>query len=174
LSASLLMSNLQALFHSFILFTNDLVSVVDLLNKMILAHTSSEQFITFFVCKVDLKNFVLEYVNAGHNPPILFSNSGFTFLDEGGPVLGVIESEYRLGRIELKEGDLLFLYTDGITEAVNVKGEELGVEKLIEFIKRHRNLSTDEIINSVREMVSSFSRGVEQNDDITVLALKIR
>ncbi|CUU02468.1 sigma-B regulation protein RsbU (phosphoserine phosphatase) [Candidatus Thermokryptus mobilis] len=174
LSASLLMSNLQALLHSFILFTTDLVNVVGLLNKMILAHTSSEQFITFFICKVDLKNFVLEYVNAGHNLPILFSNSRFTLLDEGGPVLGVIESEYKLGKIELKRGDLLFLYTDGVTEAINVKGEELGVEKLIEFIKRHRNLSSGEIINSVGEMVSSFSRGVEQNDDITVLVFKIK
>jgi hypothetical protein len=174
LSASLLMSNLQALFHSFILFTSDLVKVVGLLNRMILANTSSEQFITFFICKVDLRNFVLEYVNAGHNPPILFSNSSFTLLDEGGPVLGVIESEYKLGKIELKKGDLLFLYTDGVTEAINVKGEELGVEKLIEFIKGHHNLSAVEVINSVREMISSFSRGVEQSDDITVLVLKIK
>jgi len=68
LSASLLMSNLQASLKSILLFTNEIETITNLLNKVGLLNTLSEQFITFFICKIDLKNLTIEYINAGHNP----------------------------------------------------------------------------------------------------------
>ncbi len=173
-SASLLMSNLQASLKSFLLFSSDIKFIVQSLNKIIQINTSPEQFITFFICRIDLKNFVLEYVNAGHNPPVLFKRGGHKFLEEGGAVLGVIEDEYKVGKVEIESGDLIFLYTDGVIEAMNLREEEFGVREIISFLESNANLPADKIVNSVKEMIFSFSYGVEQVDDITLVVLKIK
>ena len=87
--ASLLMSNLQASLKSILLFTNEIETITNLLNKVGLLKTLSEQFITFIICKIDLKNLTIEYINAGHNPPVLLSENKVKFLEKGGVVLGV-------------------------------------------------------------------------------------
>ncbi|CUS95931.1 PP2C family protein-serine/threonine phosphatase [Candidatus Chrysopegis kryptomonas] len=173
-SASLLMSNLQASLKSFLLFSSDIKSVVQSLNKIIQINTSPEQFITFFICKIDLRNFVLEYVNAGHNPPILFKKSRYEFLEKGGAVLGVLDDEYEVGKVKIENGDLIFLYTDGVIEAMNSNGEEIGLERVISFLNSNVNLPAGKIVNSIKDLISSFSYGVEQVDDITLLVLKIK
>lgn len=173
-SASLLMSNLQASLKSFLSLSNDIKFVVQSLNKIILLNTSPEQFITFFICKIDLKNFVLEYVNAGHNPPILFRRNGCEFLEKGGAVLGILDEEYEMGKIEIESGDLIFLYTDGVIEAMNLGGEEIGLERIISVLNSKISSSVVEIVNSIKDLIFSFSYGVEQVDDITFLVLRIK
>ncbi|CUU10350.1 sigma-B regulation protein RsbU (phosphoserine phosphatase) [Candidatus Kryptobacter tengchongensis] len=171
-SASLLMSNLQASLKSILLFTDDLKKVVNLLNKIVLLNTPIEQFITFFICKLNLKNFVLEYVNAGHNPPVLLSGDKVKFLEEGGTVLGVFESKYKSEKVKINPGDLLFLYTDGVTEAVNMSGVELGIDKIIKVIKAHRTLSANKIIDEINKLISNYAYSIEQLDDITMVIVK--
>ncbi|CUS85557.1 PP2C family protein-serine/threonine phosphatase [Candidatus Kryptobacter tengchongensis] len=171
-SASLLMSNLQASLKSILLFTDDLKKVVNLLNKIVLLNTPIEQFITFFICKLNLKNFVLEYVNAGHNPPVLLSGDKVKFLEEGGTVLGVFESKYKSKKVKINPGDLLFLYTDGVTEAVNMSGVELGIDKIIKVIKAHRTLSANKIIDEINKLISNYAYSIEQLDDITMVIVK--
>ncbi len=174
LSASLLMSNLQASLRSFLFFTEDVREIAKLLNKVIIANTSPEQFITFFICKIDLKNFIVEYVNAGHEPPILIRGDEVKLLNEGGAVFGVFEGEYESEKFKVNSGDLLFLYTDGVTEAVNLAGEELGVKRIIETLKSTRKAKAVKIIKTMRELILEHSRGVEQMDDITMTVIKLK
>lgn len=174
LSASLLMSNLQASLKSFLLFTNDITKVVKLLNEVMLVNTSTEQFITFFICKIDLKNCILEYVNAGHNPPILIRDGEVKFLEDGGTVLGIIKEDYRSKVVKIKSGDLVFLYTDGVVEAMNPEGEEIGIERVVKLLSSIREQRALEIIENVRKLIYHHSKGVEQVDDITMVAVKIK
>jgi len=175
LSASLLMSNLQASLRSFLLFTRDISFVVKLLNKIILLNTSPEQFISFFICKLNLNEFYLEYVNAGHNPPALFTKGdGVKFLDEGGPVLGVVECEYKFEKVKLDSGNLLFLYTDGVIEAMDRAGDELGVERVLDVVNSLKNFPAFRIVEGVNKLISKHSYGVEQSDDITMLVVKVK
>ncbi len=174
LSASLLMSNLQASLKSFLLFTDDITNVVKLLNEMILLNTPAEQFITFFICKIDLKNLLLEYVNAGHNPPILIRDGEVKFLEEGGTVLGIIKDDYKSETVEIKSGDLIFLYTDGVIETINLDGEEIGVEKLVKTLNTMKKLKAVEVVEGVKKLIYHHSEGVEQVDDITMVAVKIK
>lgn len=174
LPASLLMSNLQASLKSFLLFTDDVTKVVKLLNDVISNNTPPEQFITFFICKIDLKNLLLEYVNAGHNPPILVRDGEVKFLEEGGTVLGIIKDDYKSETLEIKSGDLIFLYTDGVVEAINLNGEEIGIDKIIEALRATKKLKSFEIIERIKNLIYRHSKGVEQNDDITMVAVKIK
>lgn len=146
LSASLLMSNLQASLKSILLFTNEIETITNLLNKVVLLNTLSEQFITFFICKIDLKNLTIEYINAGHNPPVLLSENKVKFLEKGGVVLGVFKSKYKSEKIKINRGDLIFLYTDGVTEAMDQFETELGIDKVIETVRSLRNLPSREIV----------------------------
>lgn len=171
-SASLLMSNLQASLKTILLFTDDLKRVVKLLNKVILLNTPIEQFITLFICKINLKNFTLEYINAGHNPPVLLSEDKIKFLEEGGTVLGLFESKYKSKKIKINSGDLLFLYTDGVTEAMNASGVELGINKVIETIQSYRTSSASKIIGEINNLINIYTYGVDQLDDITMLVVK--
>ncbi len=173
LSASLLMSNLQASLRSILLFTDELETITNLLNKVILLNTSAEQFITFFICKVNLKNLTIEYINAGHNPPVLLSGSRVKFLERGGAVLGVFRSKYKSEKIKIARGDLIFLYTDGVTEAVDRFEKDLGIEKVIEMIHSLKNFSSREIVEGVVKLIKSHTYGVEQTDDITMVAVKV-
>ena len=173
LSASLLMSNLQASLKSILLFTNEIETITNLLNKVVLLNTLSEQFITFFICKIDSKNLTIEYINAGHNPPVLLSENKVKFLEKGGVVLGVFKSKYKSEKIKINRGDLIFLYTDGVTEAMDQFETELGIDKVIETVRSLRNLPSREIVEGVTKLIKSHTYGVEQTDDITMVAVKV-
>ncbi|MFN3135822.1 MAG: PP2C family protein-serine/threonine phosphatase, partial [Candidatus Kryptonium sp.] len=153
LSASLLMSNLQASLRSILLFTDEVEAITNLLNKVILLNTSAEQFITFFICKINLKNLTIEYINAGHNPPVLLSENKVKLLEKGGAVLGVFKSKYKSEKIKIDRGDLIFLYTDGVTEAMDRFETELGIDKVIETIRSLKNLSSREIVEGVVKLI---------------------
>lgn len=173
LPASLLMSNLQASLRSILLFTSEVSKVVTLLNKIILLNTLSEQFITFFICKIDLKKLSLEYVNAGHNPPILLLGDEFKFLETGGITLGVLDDKYEHEKIKLQRKSLLFLYTDGVVEARNKLGVEIGIDKIIKTLKTFRNSNSEEILKQINSLIRVHSEGVELLDDITMVVVKI-
>ncbi len=133
MAAALLMSNLQAVVRAFApggLSPNELCAKA---NQLIAANVAPGKYITFFYAVIDVAQGRLDYCNAGHNPPILWRRDGaLEWLREGGPVLGVLPGAlYTAGAVDLRSGDCLVLYTDGITEAFNASDEEFGEERMI-------------------------------------------
>jgi phosphoserine phosphatase RsbU/P len=148
--------------------------LVTRLNRNTCAKCPSNRFITFFYGILDAAGGQLEFANAGHNPPILIRASGkVELLEDGGPVLGILSiAQYNEQRVPFGSGDLLVIYSDGVTEAVNTAEEEYGEERLIQILKERRGDSADVIMRGVMESVQRFTSGAPQSDDITIIVAK--
>jgi serine phosphatase RsbU (regulator of sigma subunit) len=120
---------------------------------------------------------VLEYANAGHNPPVLLRSRSCEslLLDEaGGPILGILpNAQYSDASVTLDPGDILTLYTDGVTEQENEHGEEFSVDRLRDVISREGADSAAQVVAHVSEAVSAFAGETEQADDLTLVVLRI-
>jgi phosphoserine phosphatase RsbU/P len=183
ISAALLMSNLQATLRSNVLnFWHQngsngekaLAKIVGRLNFQMYSYTSANKFASFFFAVYDDVRQTLTYCNAGHNPPLHFSSEGFQRLRTGGTVVGIFaDSEYEQETIRLQPGDLLVAYTDGITESVNEQGEEFGENRLIELIRKYRNLDADKLKGVIVEQVRSWTAAEEREDDMTLVVAKM-
>ncbi len=172
--ASLLMANLQATIRALVPLDIHLPDLTQRVNDLVCDSTSSDRFITFFWGILNTGTRKLRYVSAGHNPPFLFRNGGpFERLDKGGLILGIMKSflPYEQGEVEINPGDVLVLFTDGVSEAMNVQGEEFGEERLEAVIREHLGKPADEIQNAVIDAVRSHSAGAPQSDDITTVVL---
>ena len=170
--AALLMSNLQAAVRglsSLSLAPNLLCSR---LNSIVYRNTDSDRFITFFYAQLEGPMRRLTYVNAGHNAPFVVRSDGsHGRLREGGPVLGVFASRnYEMGSAQLSPGDRVILFTDGITEACGVEGEEFGEARLLRLLQDHRMLPADELQAKILAVVAEYSGGRWQ-DDATLVVL---
>lgn len=135
----------------------------------------SMMFVTLFFGILDTKNGELEYCNAGHNPPFLLCSDGRVEMLQptGGVALGVVEDcVYRSRKISLHRGDTLFLYTDGVTEAMDRNENLFSEERLIEELRRLNGRSLRETVSGIMSEVKGFSEGVPQADDITMLVLR--
>jgi sigma-B regulation protein RsbU (phosphoserine phosphatase) len=172
--AALLMSNLQAAVRglSSATFAPDLLC--SRLNSLMYRNTASDRFITFFYAQLDGPGRRLAYVNAGHNAPFVMHSDGtHERLREGGTVLGVFDTQsYDLGLAQLRAGDRVLLFTDGITEARNSGGEEFGEARLLRLLNDHRASSADELQAKILEVVAEFS-GHHWQDDATLLVLAV-
>lgn len=115
----------------------------------------------------------LTYCNAGHNPPFIVGGSGQRVLRGGSVPVGLFEdAKYADQKEQLQPGDVLTIYSDGVTEALDVHGEEFGEDRLIKLVEQHRSEDATVILNRVVEAVQAFARGAAQHDDVTVLILK--
>ncbi len=172
--AALLMANLQASLRTLATENLPVHKLVERINDIIFQNTTSDKFITFFYGELFAHENRLLYTNAGHNPPILFrSTGGYELLSEGGLILGILKNQaYREKSIEFHPNDVLVLYTDGITEALNEKEEEFGEERLIRLMEANRWRRPEELADVILEEVRQFSGGMEQSDDITLLIVK--
>jgi sigma-B regulation protein RsbU (phosphoserine phosphatase) len=144
-------------------------------NNIIAEESPSNMFVTVFYGVLDTRSGSFEYSNGGHNPPYLVSADGTVKqLDNiGGLLLGAIKDvEYQSNVIMLKQGESLFFYTDGVTEAFNKEGEEFQEGRLEKSLANKNSLDTNELVQHVVEDVQKYSEGVEQSDDITCVALK--
>ncbi len=133
-----------------------------------------EMFVTVFTGVLDVESGEFVYVNAGHNPPLVRRNGSFEFLPKAKrPMLGVIEGlDFPAEKITLAQGDMLFLYTDGVTEAMNGEREIFGEERLKETLSAQpKDGQPEKIIAAVRGAAESHANGAEQSDDITMLGL---
>jgi len=169
--ASLLMSSLQA--RVMVLFENgdDLAQKITRLNKSTCASCPDNRFITFFMTVADPATGELVYTNAGHNPPLLVrAAGGVEQLQGGGMILGILPmATYQESRINMGPGDILVLYSDGVTEAVNPKDEDFGEQRLGELVASLKDRPAIEIVNAIHAGVAVFTEGAPPADDITVV-----
>jgi serine phosphatase RsbU (regulator of sigma subunit) len=176
LPAAMLMSNIQACLHSQALRPQvELTECVGIINRLLRNSTDAGTFATFFVAMLSPQQRRLVYVNAGHPPALLLRRTGEILdLAKGGPIVGVIpDVTYDSGDVELSSGDILCLYTDGITEALGANGEEFGCARLARLLVEMKDLSAQGILARVVETVKEYSGLQRQSDDITVLVLKV-
>jgi phosphoserine phosphatase RsbU/P len=173
--ASLMMMALHARVQVLAEDPGDLAAFMTRLNKATCAKCPSNRFITFFFCVLDTKTGELTFANAGHNPPIVVRASGEAeMLEGGGCVLGILPiAPYSEMRMKLEKGDMLVLYSDGVTEANDVDHNEYDEERFIEVLKRHHTEAASEIVNAVMKSVAEFAAGAPQADDITLVVAKV-
>ncbi|MCU1328290.1 MAG: serine phosphatase [Bryobacterales bacterium] len=172
--ASLLMMGLQARVQVLAEEPRDLAEVMSKLNRITSANCPSNRFITLFFCILDGDTGELTYCNAGHNPPIIVRADGSRELvPGGGPVIGILASvEYHALKTRLEHGDTLVIYSDGITEAADVTGEEFETDRLGKAVAKCRDLPAGAIVEEVNRAVSEFTAGVPQGDDITMIVAR--
>jgi sigma-B regulation protein RsbU (phosphoserine phosphatase) len=176
--AALLMATLRAYLRGAqtIHHQADLTEVMRNLNMLVYESSPANRYATFFYGELDLASRALTYVNAGHNPPMLFrqSTDGLDVerLDTGGPVIGLMENcVYRQDRVTLAHGDVLVAYTDGISEAMNAADEEWGEERLMEAA-RTRGVPARMLIDRLMTAADTFVAGAQQHDDMTLLVVR--
>jgi len=174
--AALLMANIQAFLKSICKMKMHLSDATNLLNDLVAENTTNGSFITFFWGIINNTKKELTFVNAGHNPPLLIRNSEIIKLKKGGMILGVMQTivPYLSDTIQLESDDTLVLFTDGITEAMNVKWEEYSDERLEAFVLDKTNLDSKRLLEEIKQSVEQFTIGAEQSDDITCLVIKVK
>jgi sigma-B regulation protein RsbU (phosphoserine phosphatase) len=172
--AALLMSNIQAAVKSLASIGSATDVLCEQVNRLVCNNVDEGKFITFFYCVIDTVARRLFYTNAGHHAPMLVRRDGeIVRLTEGGPVLGLIpDYVYEVDEVELKPGDRLVLFTDGLTEARDVDDEEFGEERLMAILRSSRELSAGNIQGRIAKAVDVFSQG-EMGDDTTLIVLAI-
>lgn len=172
--AAMLMSNLRAQVRSLSGRNEEICETVNAVNTSLLNETGEDSYITLFYGLLD--GMRLTYTNAGHNPPLLYepSSDSFAELNEGGPLLGFIdEPGYKQAEITLQPGQILFMYTDGITEAENVDQDHFGEPRLKELIRQNSGQTAGNILNAVLLEVNEFRGKAAQSDDETLVVLKV-
>lgn len=179
--AALLMASLQASLHGQAAETKDISRVVSRMNNLLARFTDSHMFATFFYGLLDRGGSVFTYVNAGHNPPFHFRADGsYERLGPGGLLMGFLpDQSYEQETLDIRPGEVLVLFTDGITEAVRsnpgtVDGRYFGEKKLIQVIRQNLSLQASDIQEAVLEAVAAHTAGAPQSDDITLVVIKRR
>ena len=145
-------------------------------NNQLCYKNEEGMFVTAFICVLDLDTNEMKFINAGHNPPFLMKKDGdFKMMKpKANLVFGMMEDmPYKDQSIMLESGDVIYLYTDGMTEALNNKDELFGEERLEEILNRYKDEIdySDRFMNHMYDEVNAFSQGVSQADDITMLCL---
>lgn len=172
--ASLIMATLRATLRTQLLNNTSITHTIEVVNQAVKHDTRSSEFVTMFFAILDTKNHTFEYVNAGHNPPYLVDASGKrTELLVGGPIIGILEGiPYASETISMEQGSVVYMFTDGVTEAVNEENDMYDEERLEKLIDDGLDGSAQAIHDRVFAEVLSFQGKAEQADDITVITLK--
>ncbi|WP_423147400.1 PP2C family protein-serine/threonine phosphatase [Rubrolithibacter danxiaensis] len=174
ISAALLMATLQASLRAWVSVGHNLETLVEKLNKIVVSNTNGERFITLFLGVYNKENRIMQYINAGHNPPILLLDNKEYFLRDGTTILGVFEELpfIKTGQIKLNSDSLIFNYTDGLIESPD---EEVFIsdEELVHHLKLHQHLPVEEINDNMMHDVQSKRRARVNSDDVTLLTIKI-
>ena len=174
ISAALLMANFQASLHAWATVEDDLTNIIERLNKIVLSNTKGERFITLFLAKYNQKTRLLNYITAGHNPAILYSNGEAIPLKLGTTMIGAFEELPFLnqGEIDIDPGSLIFNYTDGLMDYESQGPKSWNEEKLLKFVLQHGNDSPDSFNQTLLDHVALLTKG-KAIDDITLLTMRI-
>ena len=153
----------------------DTATILERSNVALCENNDASMFVTCWLGILDTVTGELRYANAGHNSPIIYSGGKVSFLKcAHGMVLGGFDAaKYKEESIRLNQGDKFILYTDGVTEAHDIKDELFGNERLIAFAQTHINDTADQFVPNLREELNRFSEGKEQFDDITMLMVEL-
>lgn len=176
ISAALLMSNFQANLHALIKHTDStLEQLIIELNNCVNRSARGEKFITFFIGKINNHTHRIQYINAGHNPPMLVHDQELTILNKGTTGLGMFDELpfLHVGETAFPDGSFLFCYTDGITEMENKNGVVFGPDHLGALLLRHRSVPSMKVLHEI--MVKSFKdfrREINLADDVTFLSIR--
>jgi sigma-B regulation protein RsbU (phosphoserine phosphatase) len=175
-SAALFMALSRTMLRATALGNPTVTETVSRANNMIAEEGRTNMFVTLFYGVLDPKNKVLTYVNAGHNPPFVSGtrHGDVVMLAAKGIALGVMsDMEFEQREITLRVGDIVILYTDGVTETINRKGEMFGQERLNEIVENNRDIPAVALLRKIEKAVVDFSEGQPQFDDLTLLAVKV-
>jgi phosphoserine phosphatase RsbU/P len=173
-SASLLMSSLHAAVHAQTAAKTPLLETVTSVNEYLSENTPANRFVTLFIAELDPTTGNLTYINAGHNPPLIGrANGTVEQLESGGLPLGLMSfAEYETGNASLQPGDVLFIYSDGVSEANNINEDEFGMDRLIKVVSANVGRPASGIRDRVESSLSEFTGSAPQNDDVTMVIVK--
>lgn len=173
-AAALLMSSLHAAIHGQVAAKSSLDEVVKSVNQYLADNTPANRFVTLFVAELDPKSGTIRYINAGHNPPLIGrASGGIEQLSSGGFPLGILPSaDFEVGETHLAPGESVLIYSDGVSEANNLKEEEFGLERLTDVVRRNLNASAAGLRDKVESALSAFTQTAPANDDITLVIVK--
>jgi serine phosphatase RsbU (regulator of sigma subunit) len=172
--ASLFMAITQTVMRLVVRSSQDLQAEIKAANKLLVANNREVMFTTLFCGVIDVPSGTMTYCNCGHNPPRVLrkGESVFESLRSCGPPLAIVDDfGYAPRSIALAPGDLLLLYTDGVTEAENVEAAQFGEQRLEQAILEMRGHPAREVVEHVIKRVAEFAKGAPQSDDITCLAV---
>lgn len=173
-AAALLMSSLHAAIHAQTGSHDTLVETISAVNRYLSDNIPSNRFVTLFYAELDPESGALSFLNAGHNPPLIVHSAGTVEqLASGGLPLGIkADADYREGRTTMQLGDVLVIYSDGVTEAASPNGEEFGPTRLYEVVSRNVDASAAGIRDRIESALTKFSQGTQAADDITLVIVK--
>lgn len=174
IGAALLMASLEASLRSLASLGDEVAELIERVNRLIYEKSSANQYVTLFYGEYDPRACQLSYVNAGHNAPLVLRKSNQVFrLETGGPVIGLLQQPYKQDRISLAPGDLVVLFTDGVSESMNARDEEWGEARLIELVNRCHGLPAGQVMTRIFAAADAFAAGASQHDDMTLVVLRI-
>jgi sigma-B regulation protein RsbU (phosphoserine phosphatase) len=179
IAAALMMASLQASLRGEATRAPDnLAAAVANVNRLVYEASSANRYATFFYGQYDPATRKFNYVNAGHNPPMVFhcsdGNGALTRLEVGGTVVGLLESfAYEQGSVSLQAGDTLVAFTDGISEAMNSADEEWGEDRLMVAIQQCDGMNANQLMQQIFVEADKFVAGAKQHDDMTIVILKV-
>jgi len=173
ISAALLMANFQASLHAWAAVEDDLANIVDRLNKVVINNTKGERFITLFLAKYNQQTRKLNYINAGHNATLLFSQNEAVSLKLGTTMIGVFDELpfINQGEVDIEPGTLIINYTDGLMDHEH-PNKNWTEESLTEFVKNHGDLSPNDFNGLLMNHINNVIKG-KPIDDVTLLSLRI-
>ncbi|HVQ37680.1 MAG TPA: SpoIIE family protein phosphatase [Pyrinomonadaceae bacterium] len=173
-AAALLMSSLHAAIHAQTGSHDTIVETISAVNKYLAENIPPNRFVTLFYAELDPESGALSFLNAGHNPPLIVHAAGTVEqLASGGLPLGIrANADYREGRTHMQLGDVLVIYSDGVTEAASPTGEEFGPTRLYEVVSRNVDASAAGIRDRIESALTKFAQGTKAADDITLVIVK--
>jgi sigma-B regulation protein RsbU (phosphoserine phosphatase) len=180
IAASLMMATLQASLRTQTLQSSaGPAQIVSLINRLVYDASTSNRYATFFYGQYHSETRMLTYINAGHNAPVVWRPADgpaeILRLTRGGVVLGLFaEAQYSEGCVQLKSGDMLVAFTDGISEAMNAKDEEWDEDRLIQAICECGGFTAREVIDHILKRVDAFTAAAQQHDDMTLLVMRVK
>lgn len=171
-AAALLTAKILGIFSAFALVGNDPAETVDHINKVLTRRAIDARYATLMYGRLAPSG-ELVFCNGGHNPPLIYGRDGMRRIEAGGMPVGLFEAApYSLDRVQLQPGDTMVLYSDGVTEAQNVGGDEFGEGRMAEIIKTYSDEPAAVVLEKLIEAIKTFALGADQYDDVTALIIR--
>jgi serine phosphatase RsbU (regulator of sigma subunit) len=170
--AALMSALMQGMFAAQAQYADGPASAVSHMNKALCRRGLESRFVTLMFGSIH-RDGTLIYSNAGHNPPFIFGRSGIRRLEEGGPVVGLLEfAPYTQETLTLDAGDTIVIFSDGVSEALNAQGEEFGDDGIEQLGRAAGDVSSAQLVENLVARVREFTKGAPQGDDITVMVIR--